>query len=313
MRNGTIIRAMAPGTVMLLGEHAVLRGKQAIVAAVDQYISVTLQPRDDRQIVVTSGLGNAATSVEKCCLPPSLCFVQASLKQHQTALPSGMELTITSDFSPTVGLGSSAAVTVAVLGAVRTWLNLSVATHDLLDEAVAVIRCVQGLGSGADAAASVVGGTLLFQSHPTPTVLERFDQTLPIVLYPSGTKIPTARVVEHVEQLRQKHPCIIDAIDSAIHQTVIAAADAIKQADWPRLGQLFNINHGLMNALNVSNALLEEMIQTLRKEPTIHGAKISGSGLGDCVVGLGHITSPHWPGEIIWANIADKGLHVKLC
>ncbi|MEM7495165.1 MAG: hypothetical protein AAF471_03325 [Myxococcota bacterium] len=380
MRSEKIIRATAPGSVMLLGEHAVLRGKQAIVAAVDRRIHVTLRPRADRRIVVASDLGNSATSVEECRLPPPLRFVQASLRHHQTALPNGMELTITSDLPAAAGLGSSAAVTAAVLGAVRAWLNLvdsppqaaespysarsgsfgpRSATSCLpclphrgstgasscsrkavrspksieqgspqstgaiartlcgakqsenflgLNEAVAVIRRVQGMGSGADAAASLFGGTLLFQSHPAPTVAERFDQAPPIVLCASGAKTPTPRVVEHVEQFRRQHPRVVDAIDSAIHQTVIEAASAIKRADWPSLGRLFNVNHGLMNALGVSNALLEEMVQALRGEPTIHGAKISGAGLGDCVVGLGRITSPQWPSEIISGNITNKGL-----
>lgn len=310
MGNGTVIRATAPGSVMLLGEHAVLRGKQAVVAAVDRCIHVTLRPRADRRIVVASDLGNGATSVEECRLPSPLRFVQAALRQHQRTLPGGMELTITSDLPATLGLGSSAAVTAAMLGAVRAWLGLPAAAHDLLNETVTVIRRAQGMGSGADAAASLFGGTLLFQSCPTPTVVERFEQPPPIVLCASGVKTPTPRVVERVEQFRQHHPRVIDTIDNAVHQTVIEAASAIKQGDLPRLGRLFNVNHGLMNALGVSNALLEEMVWALRGEPTIHGAKISGAGLGDCIVGVGHITGRQRPWEIVPTTITNKGLIV---
>ena len=50
-----------------------------------------------------------------------------------------------------------------------------------------------------------------------------------------------------------------------------------------------NIHQGLQSALGVSNSRIEEIVYALREAPGIDGAKISGSGLGDCVVGVGQV------------------------
>jgi mevalonate kinase len=41
--------------------------------------------------------------------------------------------------------------------------------------------------------------------------------------------------------------------------------------------------------LGVSNRLLNNIVDTLAAQPQIYGAKISGAGLGDCVIGLGSV------------------------
>ena len=48
-----------------------------------------------------------------------------------------------------------------------------------------------------------------------------------------------------------------------------------------------------MDSLGVSTILLGDMVLDLRKQQGILGAKISGSGLGDCVVGLGMPTESY--------------------
>ena len=51
------LKASAPGSLMLMGEHAVLHGKKALVCAIDQRISVSLTPREDARISIVSALG----------------------------------------------------------------------------------------------------------------------------------------------------------------------------------------------------------------------------------------------------------------
>jgi len=65
-----------------------------------------------------------------------------------------------------------------------------------------------------------------------------------------------------------------------------------------------------MDALGVNDATLSEMIWRLRAQPTILGAKISGSGLGDCVLGLGELSAP-LPWESIPVSVAPTGVEIK--
>ena len=48
------IKVSAPGSVMLMGEHAVVKGHWAIACAVDKYIEVILTPRSDKLINIDS-------------------------------------------------------------------------------------------------------------------------------------------------------------------------------------------------------------------------------------------------------------------
>lgn len=279
---------------MLLGEHAVLHDKQAMVLAVNRRIHVTLSPRQDKLMIIQSALGNLECSIETLNVQKPFDFVITSILPFKHLLKQGFELSIMSDFSDEVGLGSSAAVSVAVIAVLSQWLEAEVQAQQSLEnrqqrlfqQALEVIRSVQGFGSGADAAASVFGGILLYQqSGPYP--LKRFSETVPITVIYSGAKTPTAVVVAQVEALCARYPSVIAALYETIDAMVRQASLALDASNNADLGVLMNMQHACMTALGVNNAALEAIIAYLRQQPGIQGAKISGSGLGDCVIALG--------------------------
>ena len=53
-----------------------------------------------------------------------------------------------------------------------------------------------------------------------------------------------------------------------------------------------------------------ELVDQVRADPAILGAKISGSGLGDCAIGLGR-TAPDFPHPVIPVELAARGLVVE--
>ena len=105
---------------MLMGEHSVLFGEKALACAVDKYIHLSLIPCDKRTVTIKSALADYHSDLDSLTAHPDLSFVLAGISQFVDRLPSGFVLQIESEFSHTVGLGSSAAVTagtVAVLAA----------------------------------------------------------------------------------------------------------------------------------------------------------------------------------------------------
>ncbi len=283
---------------MLLGEHAVLHDKQAIVLAVDQRVHVILNPRQDKVIIVRSALGDLACSVDNLVIQKPFDFVIASILQFKHLLEQGFELDIISDFSDKIGLGSSAAVSVAVTAALSQWLeaeaqaqqSLEQRQQRLFQQALQVIRQVQGFGSGADAAASVFGGVLLYQQCG-PYPLKQLSETLPITVVYSGAKTPTAVVIAQVEALHARYPSVLKALYETIDAIVRRASLALDAGCFDDLGQLMNMQNACMTALGVNNVALEAITSYLRQQPGIQGAKISGSGLGDCVIALGTCTT----------------------
>jgi len=259
---------------MLMGEHAVLHKGRAISAALDRRISVHAKRREDDKVIITSSLGSYQATKDLLTPDPKFSFILACLEGYS----HGVELTVESQFSHTVGFGSSAAVTVATLGALY-------GRDKLFEKSLKVIRKVQGTASGADVAASIYGGVVLYKMDPCEiTVL---SPSLPITTVYSGSKMATKEVIKLVQEAQKAHPRAYEAIFCQMDALIDEAVVAIQNNDLVTLGKLFNIHHGLQEALGTCNRSLAEIVHTLRETPGILGAKISGSGLGDSCIGLG--------------------------
>jgi len=287
----------------------VLHGRLALVCAIDQRLRVTLAPRDDTQINVASALGEFHTDLRRVDTTPPLRFVMAVIKKKSEQLKTGFDLKIESAFSSTLGFGSSAAVTVATAAAIAKWTCGDVEPDPLFKSCRATIRDVQGMGSGADVAASVYGGIVLYRAEPLE--IEKLAQIHPLTAVYSGNKMPTPEVVDFVEKRRRNAPTIFGEIFEAMDQCAMDAADAATMRDWKTFGQMMNVAQGLMDAMGVNTAKLSEIVFALREDPGILGSKISGSGLGDCAIGLGRITGGNFPFEAMALDMTDTGVSIE--
>ncbi len=293
-----LFSASAPGTLMLLGEHAVLHNKPAIVLAIDKRITVTLEPRLDQKILISSCMGQIElelNEIESFSVQKSFEFVFAAIRYFKEELEKrnqGFEIVIDSEFSSNCGLGSSAAVTVASVAVLLQYLSTNKRGNDftqvpvLFETSRKIIREVQGVGSGADVAASIYGGVIVYQQQ-APYMIKKLDCVLPLVVIYSGSKVPTPVVIRKVEALQKKYPGMINTLYDAVEQIVNQAFVFIENQDWAGLGEVMNIQQGIMNALQVGTPVLNQLIDALNNTPGIYGAKISGSGLGDCVIAIG--------------------------
>lgn len=303
------IEVTAPGSIMLMGEHAVLFGEPALACAVDARLAVELRPRDDRQVLIDSALGHYHGSLDALTPMPALAFVLAVIERYRAQLTHGFELVIRSGFSHTVGLGSSAAVTAAATAALACYAGAETDARALFDNALAAVHQVQqGRGSGTDLAASIHGGVIAYRLQPRE--LRPLPGCPPLALYYSGYKLKTPEVLARVEQRARHQPQLYRSLYRLMGQTTRAAEQALQAQDWPALGELMNVYQGLMDALGVCDATLAEMVYRLREEPAVHGSKISGSGLGDCVLALGQVASvPRW--QPIPVSVAATGVEIR--
>ena len=286
------LKASAPGSLMLLGEYAVLYGKHALICAVNKRITVTLTPRQDERIEIQSSLhGHYITDLAQLTVEKPFQFVLGALKHYQAKLKRGCDIEIVSEFSDKVGLGSSAAVTVATLAALVTWLNIRISPIELVRQGRNVVRSVQGVGSGADIAASVYGGMIGYQAQPLS--VEKLSAIHPLTALYAGFKTPTVEAIKHVQKGFIHHPELLRQLNNTIGQCAFDGMQVVRKEEWTRLGEIMNIQQGMMDSLGVNMPILRDMVDDLRKQPSILGAKISGSGLGDCVVGLGELPNEY--------------------
>ncbi len=211
----TALAATAPGKLVLLGEYAVLEGAPALVLAVDRRVRVHLSPiaGDAWEIVAPTlqlqgrlqprdgavhWIGDAADELAW------VANAFAQVPQAVRAPACRIELDSTPFYfkhagtSAKLGLGSSAALTVALLGALHAYARLAPPT---LAEAMAAHRTIQGgHGSGIDIAAAFTGGLSRFQLHAATAQID--PATLPAGLHwccvyagrPTSTRVMLATV-----------------------------------------------------------------------------------------------------------------------
>jgi len=301
-------KASAPGKLMLLGEHAVLHGKRCLVCAVSQRMRVQVTPHNRRFVTISSELGQYSSDLVDLEPNAKFKFVLAVIRQHAEEMDRGVDIKIASDFSDNVGLGSSAAVTAALTTALFAMLGKPFSREEIFRQSLNVIRSIQGVGSGADLAASVYGGILAYRMQPPEIRPLEGNHTITVVY--SGHKTPTVEVIKLVEEQRAKFPALFAGIYDLMDQSAAQAAEAIERKDWKTVGELFNINQGLMDAIGVSDKSLTDINHALRTEPDILGSKISGSGLGDCVIALGKVTNPDFPYPVIPLQISPQGVSI---
>lgn len=244
----------APGKLMLLGEHAVVYGYPCIVTAIDQ------------RLVVQPGESHGDTR-----------FIDAAIK----AWGKGDEkFSATSSFSGKYGFGSSSAVTVATLKALRP----DATNREIFDAAYKIVLDIQGKGSGFDVAAATYGGTLYYIKEKVIMPLSCSD--MPLVVGYTGIKADTVSLINQVVQKKNKNPEKVERIFQAMGKLVDEAKVKMIEGDWERVGKLMDFNQEYLRDLGVSSEKLESLISAAKKAGA-WGAKLSGAGGGDCMIALG--------------------------
>ncbi|MEM6711824.1 MAG: hypothetical protein AAF590_06025 [Pseudomonadota bacterium] len=303
------VTATAPGSTLITGEHAVIYGHAAIVCAIEQRATVKLHPLSARHLEVKSSV--APWFVSELDVLPSggpLRFVLACVNRFLGRFEGGLSLEITSDIDPTLGLGSSAAVTIACLGALSAALGEPLHSDQkirLHHEAVSIIRGIQGRGSGADLAASLFGGMLSYRISGQTADITALPVPPPLSLRYSGYKTPTGEVLARVAAAMVGQEAAYEALYSrmgALADMTITAAEA---QDWPLFASHMQAYQDLMVELGVSDATLDQFVAEAARQPGVLAAKISGSGLGDCVLAMGATPESFWP-----APVTQEGLKI---
>lgn len=156
-----MIETRAPGKLFILGEYAVVEpGHAAVLVAVDRFITVTLTPAAD---------GESGASLE--ALSPHVraaIGVVEELRADRALAHRPFHLQITSELEDRngrkYGLGSSAAVTVAVIAAALTHYGLELNDRERFKLALLATLEVSPRASGGDLAASTMGGWVRYVS-----------------------------------------------------------------------------------------------------------------------------------------------------
>jgi len=290
------------GKVILFGEHAVVYGSHAVAAPIPLAIEASVQEAKDGVNLIIPKWG-----VEKKVIKNEVhqYSVYKSLEMILDELElQGRDMTIEvfPHLPRAMGLGGSAALAVAIVRALSEHYKLGLDDKRINEIAFKSEQLVHGSPSGIDNTLATYGKFILFKKGDPPFMQDiELKEQLPVVIGFSGVASLTASTVGKVKKSWEANKALYQRIFDEINSIALEGVEAIKSMDLVKLGELMNINHGLLNALQVSSWELEELVEISRNSGA-YGAKLTGGGGGGAMIAL----APENPEKVSQA-IKDSG------
>ena len=287
------IQASAPGKVILFGEHFVVKGKPAIAVALSPRIHVTVKKpvnEGNKIIIVSKNTGYKLVldplTLEVLELNGKLLQLKKILEELRR-LSSSLKpafIEIHSEIPVAAGLGSSASLAVAFTAAYSRFIGLELSREEISRIAFEAEKIVHGKPSGIDNTIATYGGAILYRGG-TFSRIRVGDIKDYFIIADTGVPRSTREAVLRVLDLYERYPRILEHVYMAAERIVEEAKTALEEADTVRLGELMNINHGLLSAIGVSGLELEQLVHVARKNGAL-GSKITGAGIGGAIIAL---------------------------
>ncbi len=273
----------AAGKIILLGEHAVVYGKHALALPIRNAVSAGVTKSDGRAMISIPDWGiSQAIGEDDCGVAAVVAVILTKLEIKE----SRYSIRLRSALPRAMGLGSSAALAVAIVRAFDAELDLGLDDARINAIAFECEKLAHGTPSGIDNTIATYGEPMLF-SHAESLQIERLTlaEPPPIIIAYSHTPGITKEQVAKVRALRDRLGQHVDALFDEIDALSLAGAAALTKSDYEVLGELMNICQGLLNAIGVSTAELEGMVNIARAAGAA-GAKLTGAGGGGSIVAL---------------------------
>jgi len=275
--------ASAPGKIILFGEHFVVHGTKAILAAIDKRVTVTTTFTENKTIKVNSELGTIEVPISssheevKSEFRPFVYLANKIINSNQNV--NGLEVTIDSDIPIGVGLGSSSACCVAAAASISELFN-ELSSEEILKMSIEAEKTIFPDTSGADCTVCTYGGMIEYPS------VEKIDNTFDLNLLIANSMIPhnTKNSVEKVNKFKENDEERFSQLCDLETKLIDEVITAMKNNDATTFGLKMSENQKYLEEIQISNDTLRDMISSL-KEISL-GTKITGAGDGGCIIAL---------------------------
>ncbi len=294
-----MIQAEAPGKIILFGEHAVVYGRPALAATLDLKLRVTLKEGPPERGPIWRGLEEHR--ILQRVFERALDFLNLQRPPLSASLSGELPLG--------VGFGSSAALSVALLKALCCWSGQMLDAEALEAGALALERIFHGDPSGLDHRTILSGGCLCREDDRFRPL--SIKQPIPLLLAWVPRHGTTRDVVSALRARYERAPDLYEGIFDHMAQLTVAGEHALVEADLPRLGLLFDLTQGLLNACGLSHPENEQMLHLARSHGAL-GAKLTGAGWGGAILALSEepvllaqiFREAGYPVHVAWAGTA---------
>ncbi len=280
------VTASAPGKIILCGEHAVVYNRPAIAIPVHQVqAGATISARADGQAWIDApDIRLRALLVDLPAGHPLALAVEGARRACGVEILPGMEISIHSTIPVAAGLGSGAAVSVALVRACALFFGTPLSAEQVNALAYRVEQTLHGTPSGIDNTVITYGQPVYFQ-RGRPFEMLPVAAPLAFVIADTGIPSPTAGAVGDVRRAWQTAADRYERLFDEVTEIVFNARMAIESGDARALGQLLDRNHALLQQIGVSCSELDHLVSAARRLGAL-GAKLSGGGRGGNMIAL---------------------------
>lgn len=265
MGKGRNITVSAPAKIHLLGEHAVVYGKPALLAAVDLRVAVTISKGSNDHFLKKP--------------------IESIVKKHlQIKKLPQYQLSISSKIPLGAGLGSSAATAAAYIGALLTYLRVEWNLELINQLTYQAEKVWHGNPSGADNSTVVFGGLIWYRKETENLkLIQQLPFSVPhklaknFVLINTGTpKETTKNMVNKVLALYQKKPSLVNRFLENQEQLTKELLEALEQKNERKLMSIIKMGENQLESIGVVSKSVASIIREIESS---HGAaKICGGG-----------------------------------
>lgn len=272
----------AYGKIILMGEHSVVYDKPAIALPFKAVaINVEIKNKQEKNIISIdnnlydfNNLPSEFTGIKKM-----INLFLAEYTQNQ----KNFEMHITSTIPKQRGLGSSAAVSVAVIRGLCQFYKVNLSQKEFASLVHTAESIHHNNPSGIDTSVIMKEEALLFESR---NKMSHFSTALEAYLVVADTGIMgnTSQAVNLVKSNIKRNNNYIKIIDD-LGALTYRTYERLIRKDIEAVGNNMTTAHRLLSELGVSHKALDHLVETALNNQAL-GAKMTGSGLGGCMIAL---------------------------
>jgi mevalonate kinase len=278
--------ASTPGKIILFGEHAVVYGRPALAVPVTQ-VHVDVEVSDSDRPGIWINAADVNLHAELNSLPsnhPVASVVQNFFFSLGISPFPPLDINISSTIPVASGLGSGAAVSIALMRALSSAVHHPLSDGQVNAFAYEIEKLYHGTPSGIDNTVITYAMPVYFiKGQPIETF--KVGNPFTIVIADTGKPAPTKESVGDVRRLWMNDRARWETVFDKIGEISFTARRAIEAGRWRLLGEFMNENHALLQELTVSSRELDALIEVARKAGAL-GAKLSGGGRGGNMIAL---------------------------
>ncbi len=276
----------APGKIILFGEHAVVYGRPALAIPVTQVQATATVSENSRGgvMIEAPNIGLSADLPSLAPDHPLAAVINSVFSTLDITNPPACTVYLQSTIPVASGLGSGAAVSVAVIRALSAFLNQPLPDEQVNALAFKAEKLYHGTPSGIDNTVVTYAKPVYFIKRK-PIKTFHVGAPFTIMIGNTGISAPTKESVGAVRKLWQADKPRWEKVFTKVGEIVWNARQAIERGDMAELGRLMDANHALLQKMTVSCVELDRLVEAARKSGAL-GAKLSGGGRGGNMIAL---------------------------